>query len=49
MMQNKQSNSIRTVVATGIGAAVIFVLMKFVAIPTGIPNTQVNVAIGFLA
>ncbi|GEO65610.1 ECF-type riboflavin transporter substrate-binding protein [Levilactobacillus spicheri] len=48
-MQNKQSNSIRTVVATGIGAAIIFVLMKFVAIPTGIPNTQFNVAIGFLA
>ncbi|RRK10892.1 ECF-type riboflavin transporter substrate-binding protein [Lactiplantibacillus garii] len=48
-MQNQQSNSIRTVVATGIGAAVIFVLMKFVAIPTGIPNTQVNVSIGFLA
>ncbi|ETY75708.1 ECF-type riboflavin transporter substrate-binding protein [Lactiplantibacillus fabifermentans] len=48
-MQNKQSSSIRTVVATGIGAAVIFVLMKFVAIPTGVPNTQFNVAEGFLA
>ncbi|AVK61624.1 ECF-type riboflavin transporter substrate-binding protein [Lactobacillus sp. CBA3605] len=48
-MQNKQSTSIRTVVATGIGAAVIFVLMKFVAIPTGVPNTQFNVAMGFLA
>lgn len=49
-MQNNQSNhSVQTVVATGIGAAVIFVLMKFVAIPTGIPNTQINVAEGFLA
>ncbi|MCF6165625.1 MULTISPECIES: ECF-type riboflavin transporter substrate-binding protein [Furfurilactobacillus] len=47
--KNQSSNSIRTVVATGIGAAVIFVLMKFVAIPTGIPNTQFNVAEGFLA
>ncbi|AUJ32073.1 ECF-type riboflavin transporter substrate-binding protein [Liquorilactobacillus nagelii] len=45
---NKKSDSIQSVVATGIGAAIIFVLMKFVAIPTGIPNTQINVAEGFL-
>ncbi|KRM05224.1 MAG: ECF-type riboflavin transporter substrate-binding protein [Liquorilactobacillus ghanensis] len=44
----KKTDSIQSVVATGIGAAIIFVLMKFVAIPTGIPNTQVNVAEGFL-
>ncbi|MDR3190219.1 MAG: ECF-type riboflavin transporter substrate-binding protein [Lactobacillaceae bacterium] len=36
--------STRSVVATGIGAAVFFILFKFVAIPTGIPNTQINVA-----
>lgn len=47
--KNNPANSIRTVVATGIGAAVIFVLMKFVQIPTPAPNTQVNVAMGFLA
>ncbi|MFT8836567.1 ECF-type riboflavin transporter substrate-binding protein [Liquorilactobacillus satsumensis] len=47
-MSHKQNDSIQTVVATGIGAAIIFVLMKFVAIPTGIPNTQINVAEGFL-
>ncbi|KRL37863.1 hypothetical protein FD20_GL002400 [Liquorilactobacillus uvarum DSM 19971] len=47
-LKNKENNSIKTVVATGIGAAIIFVLMKFVAIPTGIPNTQINVAEGFL-
>lgn len=46
-MSNK-NKSVQTVVATGIGAAIIFVLMKFVAIPTGISNTQVNVAEGFL-
>ncbi|MFT9374158.1 ECF-type riboflavin transporter substrate-binding protein [Liquorilactobacillus hordei] len=46
-MSNK-NKSVQTVVATGIGAAIIFVLMKFVAIPTGVSNTQVNVAEGFL-
>ncbi|EJF00054.1 ECF-type riboflavin transporter substrate-binding protein [Liquorilactobacillus mali] len=46
-MSNK-NRSVQTVVATGIGAAIIFVLMKFIAIPTGISNTQVNVAEGFL-
>lgn len=39
----------KAVVATGIGAAVFFVLFKFVAIPTGIPNTQINVAEAWLA
>lgn len=50
-MTNKKNNlnSITGVVATGIGAAVFFVLMKFVAIPTGVPNTQINVAEGWLA
>ncbi|MCP0888085.1 ECF-type riboflavin transporter substrate-binding protein [Ligilactobacillus sp. WILCCON 0076] len=44
----KKNNSVQTVVATGIGAAIIFILMKFVAIPTGIADTQINVAVGFL-
>ena len=47
-LKKNSNSSIQSVVATGIGAAIIFVLMKFVAIPTGIPNTQVNVAEGFL-
>ena len=51
-MQKKQQKtgfSVRSVVATGIGAAVFFVLMKFIAIPTGVPNTTINVAEGWLA
>lgn len=47
-MKKKDNNSVQVVVATGIGAAIIFVLMKFIAIPTGISDTQVNVAEGFL-
>ncbi|QBR46904.1 ECF-type riboflavin transporter substrate-binding protein [Leuconostoc kimchii] len=47
--KKREGFSVRSVVATGIGAAVFFVLMKFIAIPTGIPNTTVNVAEGWLA
>ncbi|MFO9690103.1 ECF-type riboflavin transporter substrate-binding protein [Weissella confusa] len=43
-MKQQKGLSTRAVVATGIGAAVFLILFKFVAIPTGIPNTQVNVA-----
>ena len=43
-MKQQKGLSTRAVVATGIGAAVLLILFKFVAIPTGIPNTQVNVA-----
>ncbi|ETJ38289.1 hypothetical protein Q604_UNBC07582G0001, partial [human gut metagenome] len=51
-MHNQKKNqgfSVKSVVATGIGAAVFFVLMKFIAIPTGVPNTTINVAEGWLA
>ena len=41
--------SVRTVVAIGIGAALMFVLMRFVAIPTGIPNVNINLGIPILA
>jgi energy-coupling factor transport system substrate-specific component len=41
--------SIKTVVAIGIGAALMFVLMRFVAIPSGIPNTNINLGIGILS
>lgn len=34
--------SIKTVVAIGIGAALFFVLGRFVAIPSGIPNTNIT-------
>lgn len=47
-MKNKVF-SIRTVVAIGIGAAIFFVLMRFVSIPSGVPNTNLNLAIAILA
>ncbi len=39
----------RTIVAIGIGAAVFYVLNRFVSIPSGIPNTSINTAYAFLA
>ena len=35
-----KNSSIKTVVAIGIGAALFFVLGRFVAIPSPIPNTN---------
>lgn len=45
----KKGLTTKDVVAIGIGAAVFLILFKFVAIPTGIPNTQVNVAQSWLS
>ena len=48
---NKNS-PIKTVVAVGIGAALFFVLGRFVAIPSGIPNTNISLqyaVLGLLA
>ncbi|GHV05292.1 UPF0397 protein [Spirochaetia bacterium] len=41
--------SVRVVVAAGIGAALMFVLMRFVAIPSGVPNTNLNLAPAIVA
>lgn len=41
--------SVKTIVATGIGAALFFVLGRFVAIPSGIPNTNITLQYGVLA
>ncbi|WP_461248312.1 ECF-type riboflavin transporter substrate-binding protein, partial [Treponema sp. R6D11] len=46
---NKELISVKTVVAIGIGSALMFVLMRFVAIPTGVPNTNVNFGIAILS
>ena len=49
-MNNK--NSVKTVVAVAIGAALFFVLGRFVAIPSGIPNTNISLqyaVLGLLA
>ena len=44
-----KKNSIKSVVAIGIGAARFFVLGRFVAIPSGIPNTNVTLQYAILA
>ena len=47
-----KNNSIKNVVAIGIGAALFFVLGRFVALPIGIPNTNITLqyaVLGLLA
>jgi len=44
-----KSISIRTIVAIGIGAALFFVLGRFVSIPSPIPNTTINIQYAVLA
>lgn len=39
----------KTIVATAIGAALFFVLGRFVAIPSGIPDTNISIQYGLLA
>ncbi|WP_303972864.1 ECF-type riboflavin transporter substrate-binding protein [Streptococcus merionis] len=41
--------SIKTVVAIGIGAALFFLIGRFVSIPTGIPNTNIQLQYAVLA
>lgn len=45
---NKKS-PVTTIVAIGIGAALFFVLGRFVAIPSPIPNTNISIQYGLLA
>jgi energy-coupling factor transport system substrate-specific component len=46
----KKFISVKTVVAIGIGAALMFVLMRFVAIPSGVvPNTTLNLSSAIVA
>ncbi|MBE6936020.1 MAG: ECF-type riboflavin transporter substrate-binding protein [Ruminococcaceae bacterium] len=40
---------VKTIVAIGIGAALFFVLGRFVAIPSPVPNTNITVQYGLLA
>lgn len=48
-MGNKNQLSIRSIVAMGIGAALFFVLGRFVMIPSPIPNTNINIQYAILA
>jgi energy-coupling factor transport system substrate-specific component len=45
----KKIISVKTVVAIGIGAALFFVLFRFVTLPSGVPNTNLNLGIAILA
>lgn len=45
----KNNNSIKPVVAVGIGAAMFFVLGRFVAIPSPVPNTNISLQYAVLA
>lgn len=40
--------SVKTIVATAIGAALFFVLGRFVAIPSPVPNTNISIQYGVL-
>lgn len=46
-MNNKLT--IKSIVAIGIGSAVFMILSRFASIPTGLPNTEIKTAYGFLA
>ena len=46
---NSGKLTIKTIVAIGIGSAVFMILGRFAAIPTGIPNTEIQTAYAFLA
>lgn len=48
-MKRKNQLSIVSIVAMGIGAALFFVLGRFAAIPTFIPNTTINIQYAILA
>lgn len=41
--------SVKSIVAIGIGAALFFVLGRFVAIPSPVPNTNISTQYGLLA
>lgn len=48
-MEKKNNElSVRTVVAIGIGTAILFLLKRWVSIPTGFPNTSIDTSYGFL-
>ena len=44
-----KNNAVKTIVAIGIGAALFFVLGRFVSIPSPVPNTNITLQYGLLA
>lgn len=47
-MNNQKGLSVKSVVAIGIGAAIYVILARFTSIPTGIPNTNIEIVYPFL-
>lgn len=41
--------SVEAVVATGVGIAIVFLLKRFLPIPTGVPNTTIDLGEAFIA
>ena len=48
-MNNQKGLSVKSVVAIGIEAAIYVILARFTSIPTGIPNTNIEIVYPFLA
>lgn len=48
-MNKQKCLSVKSVVAIGIGAAIYVILARFTSIPTGIPNTNIEIVYPFLA
>ena len=48
-MNNQKGLSVKSVVAIGIGGAIYVILARFTSIPTGIPNTNIEIVYPFLA
>ncbi|MCZ3543229.1 ECF-type riboflavin transporter substrate-binding protein [Lactobacillus gasseri] len=48
-MNKQKVLSVKSVVAIGIGAAIYVILARFTSIPTGIPNTNIEIVYPFLA
>ncbi|EFG56256.1 ECF-type riboflavin transporter substrate-binding protein [Lactobacillus amylolyticus] len=46
---NQKGLSVKSVVAIGIGTAIYVILARFTSIPTGIPNTNIEIVYPFLA
>ncbi|TPR26281.1 ECF-type riboflavin transporter substrate-binding protein [Apilactobacillus micheneri] len=45
---HRKKLSVQSVVAIGIGTAILFLLKRYVSIPSGIPNTNIDTSYGFL-
>lgn len=48
-MEKKSNITIKSIVAIGIGAALFFVAGRFIALPSPVPNTTMNIQYGILS